>query len=276
MSYVIPDRAAARRENGSTPPGPAVASQQCSGLWYADLRHGFSRTLTVQAGADAQRDSGGPSMRPYGAVSYLPAPGWTTGVQARRDSYVARFGAELHRRARERRRRRRDSIMPGEGGVAITSRPRRDVVRADHAADQGRASAAHRARVHAVVAPRGAAARWPVAVGLSSLLSRSAWACWSSGCSRIRSRSRRGAAQGPALVRVAPTIALGGGIFRRLAYPVVRLEAGMQRRRAGAVGGRPVACSRARLRERGGAARARTGRHAAHRSAARTRWASDA
>ena len=32
-----------------------------------------------------------------------------------------------------------------------------------------------------------------------------------------------------ALMRVAPTIWLGNGIFRRLAYPVVRLEAGMQR-----------------------------------------------
>jgi hypothetical protein len=40
----------------------------------------------------------------------------------------------------------------------------------------------------------------------------------------------RGAALGPPLVRIAPTIALGGGVFRHLAYPIIRLEAGVQRR----------------------------------------------
>jgi hypothetical protein len=39
----------------------------------------------------------------------------------------------------------------------------------------------------------------------------------------------QGARLGAPLVRLAPTIALGSGIFRRLAYPVVRLEAGVQR-----------------------------------------------
>jgi hypothetical protein len=37
-----------------------------------------------------------------------------------------------------------------------------------------------------------------------------------------------GATQGPPLARIAPTIQLGSGIFRRLAYPIVRLEAGLQ------------------------------------------------
>jgi hypothetical protein len=37
-----------------------------------------------------------------------------------------------------------------------------------------------------------------------------------------------GGTQGPPLARIAPTIQLGSGIFRRLAYPIVRLEAGLQ------------------------------------------------
>ena len=38
----------------------------------------------------------------------------------------------------------------------------------------------------------------------------------------------RGAPPGAPVVRVAPTISIGSGIFRRLAYPIVRLEAGVQ------------------------------------------------
>ena len=36
-------------------------------MWYAEVRHGFSPVLTVQAGADAQRDSSWGTLRPYGA-----------------------------------------------------------------------------------------------------------------------------------------------------------------------------------------------------------------
>jgi hypothetical protein len=39
-------------------------------------------------GRDAQRDSAWGTVRPYGAVSFLPSAGWTAGIQARRSSYV--------------------------------------------------------------------------------------------------------------------------------------------------------------------------------------------
>jgi hypothetical protein len=39
----------------------------------------------------------------------------------------------------------------------------------------------------------------------------------------------RGAAPSAPLLRIAPTLSLGNGIFRRLSYPVVRVEAGVQR-----------------------------------------------
>ena len=80
VSYVIPVEQL-RGGEWQYAAGAGRCVQQCSGLWYADLRHGLTRELTLQAGADAQHDSGWRSVRPYGAVSYLPAPGWTAGLR---------------------------------------------------------------------------------------------------------------------------------------------------------------------------------------------------
>lgn len=64
------------------------ALQQCDALWYADVRHGFGRLLTLQLGMDALRDSARDDRHAYGAASVVPAPGWALGVQARDGAYV--------------------------------------------------------------------------------------------------------------------------------------------------------------------------------------------
>ncbi|MFN2583079.1 MAG: hypothetical protein ABR498_10105, partial [Candidatus Dormibacteria bacterium] len=119
VSYVIPIEQL-RAGEWQYAAGAGRCVQQCSGLWYADLRHGFSRRLTVQAGADAQRDSAWQAMRPYGAVSFLPAPGWTTDVQARRSSYV-RGSIQSYMDTHINGGLSAGLNLPGEGGVAVTT-----------------------------------------------------------------------------------------------------------------------------------------------------------
>ena len=121
VSYVIPIEQL-RGGEWQYAAGAGRCVQQCTGVWYADLRHGVTRTLTVQAGADAQRDSAWGSLRPYGAVSFLPATGWTAGVQARRGSYV-RGSVQSFTEARLSGDVSAGLNMPGEGGVAITTDP---------------------------------------------------------------------------------------------------------------------------------------------------------
>jgi hypothetical protein len=64
------------------------ALQQCDALWYADVRHGVGRRLTLQLGMDALRDSARDDRHAYAAASVVPAPGWALGVQGRERAYV--------------------------------------------------------------------------------------------------------------------------------------------------------------------------------------------
>lgn len=68
--------------------GGRCAVGQCDGVAYADVRRGITPYLTLQLGADETSDSSTRNVRPYGAVSYLPAPGWTTQMQARRAAFL--------------------------------------------------------------------------------------------------------------------------------------------------------------------------------------------
>jgi hypothetical protein len=199
----------------------------CSGLWYADLRRGVSRQLTVQGGADAQRDSGWASVRPYGAVSYLPAPGWTASMQARRSSYV-RGSVQSYTDSHLSGGISAGLNLPGEGGISVTTG--RDAVwfaQSTLRIKDVLPRLTDRAFVltSRVEAPQhGGSSQWDVSSSVPIEL----------GMLEIGAQSDpfaivQGAEQGPVLWRISPTVALGRGIFRRLAYPVVRLEAGLQR-----------------------------------------------
>jgi hypothetical protein len=180
----------------------------------------------MQAGADAQRDSGWGALRPYGALSYLPAPGWTAGIQARRASYV-RGSVQSFTDAPVSGGVTAGLNMPGEGGVAFT-------------ADAGAmwfAQSTMRIRgtlpklaqrtftlSSRVEAPRGGGERrWDVALTAPMRAGMFEVGLQSDPFSLVG-----GTSSGGALVRVAPTIWLGDHLFRRFA-PVVRLEAGLQR-----------------------------------------------
>jgi hypothetical protein len=226
VSYVIPIEQL-RAGEWQYAAGAGRCVQQCTGVWYADVRHGFSRVLTVQAGADAQRDSSWGTLRPYGAVSYLPAPGWTAGIQARRGSYV-RGSVQSFTDARLSGDVSAGLNMPGEGGVAISADP--DAMWFAQTTMRIRGIAPRWTQRPFLFSSRleapqhGGEGRWdvsataPIRVGMLEVgLQSDPFASLDSTVERA------------ALVRVAPTIWLGNGIFRRLAYPVVRLEAGVQR-----------------------------------------------
>ena len=225
VSYVVPvEQLRAHEWQYSAGIGQCV--QGCSDLWYADVRRGVTRTVTVQAGADAQRDSSWQSVRPYGAVSFLPAPGWTASLQARRASYV-RGSVQSFTDGRVDGGVSAGLNLPGEGGVAVTT----DAGATWFAQSQLRMRGlAPRFTQRAfmltsrIEAPRdGGASRWDVA--LTSPVP--------SGMLELGIESDpfllvRDSVSSSPLLRVSPTISLGSGIFRRLAYPVLRLEAGLQ------------------------------------------------
>jgi hypothetical protein len=226
VSYVIPIEQL-RGGEWQYAAGAGRCVQQCTGVWYADLRHGITPTLTVQAGADAQRDSSWGSLRPYGAVSFLPAAGWTAGLQARRGSYV-RGSVQSFTEARVSGDVNAGLNMPGEGGVTIT--PDADATWFAQSTMRIRGIVPRMPQRALLLstrleAPRhGGEGRWdvsataPMGVGMLEVgLQSDPFASADTSVPRAK------------LVRIAPTIWLGDGIFRRLAYPVVRLEAGMQR-----------------------------------------------
>ncbi|MEO6527529.1 MAG: hypothetical protein ABIP93_12945 [Gemmatimonadaceae bacterium] len=228
VSYVIPIEQLHESE-WQYAAGAGRCVQGCSGLWYADVRHGLSRRLTVQGGADAQRDSGWRAVRPYGAVSYLPAPGWTASMQARRDAYL-RASLQNYTDGHVNGGVTAGLNLPGEGGVSVTTVNDavlfaqttlriRDVF--------PRLTARAFTLSARVEAPQhGGATQWdlssslPIQIGLLDV-----------GVQSDPFAIVQGAPMGPPLVRIAPTVALSQGIFRRLAFPVIRLEAGLQRGR---------------------------------------------
>lgn len=88
VTYVIPVDQLHAGEWQYSAGGGRCALQQCDALGYADLRHGFSRWLTMQLGIDALRDSSRAERHAYGAASVIPAAGWAIGLQARERAYV--------------------------------------------------------------------------------------------------------------------------------------------------------------------------------------------
>jgi hypothetical protein len=226
VSYVIPIEQL-RGGEWQYAAGAGRCAQQCTGMWYADVRHGVSRTLTVQAGADAERDSAWRVLRPYGAISYLPAPGWTTGIQARRASYV-RGSIQSFSEERVSGGVTAGLNMPGEGGVAFTTDA--DAMWFAQSTMRIRGALprlAHRTFTLSsrIEAPQhGGQGRWDVAVT----------GPMRSGMLEVGLQSNPfalaqadAASPGGALVRIAPTVWLGEHFLRRFA-PVVRLEAGLQ------------------------------------------------
>jgi hypothetical protein len=225
VSYVIPIEQL-RGGEWQYAAGAGRCIQQCSGLWYADLRHGVTRELTLQAGADAQRDSGWRSVRPYGAVSYLPAPGWMAGLQGRRDSYL-RGSVQSYTEAHVTGGLTAGLNLPGEGGVAITTG--RDAIWFAQSQLRVRGifprltertfmlSSRLEAPQHGGQSQWDVAATGPIRVGTLEL-----------GVQSDPFALARGAPVGSPVVRLAPTFSPGSKIFRRLAYPILRLEAGLQ------------------------------------------------
>jgi hypothetical protein len=225
VSYVIPVEQL-RAGEWQYAAGAGRCVLQCTGMWYADVRRGVTRELTLQAGADAQRDSGWQSVRPYGAVSYLPKPGWTAELQARRDSYV-RGSVESFTNGHVNGAVTTGLNLPGEGGVAISTSTdamwfAQSTFRfRDFLPRLTQRSFLLSSRVEAP--QHGGSSRWDVAttapIGVGTL--------------EVGVQSdpfaETGAPSGGPLLRFAPTIMLGSNTFRRLQYPIVRLEAGLQR-----------------------------------------------
>jgi hypothetical protein len=225
VSYVIPIEQL-RNGEWQYAAGAGRCAQQCTGMWYADLRRGVSRSLTVQAGADAQRDSAWSSVRPYGAVSFLPSAGWIAGIQARRSSYV-RASVQSFTDTHLSGDVTAGLNMPGEGGVTITADA--DAMWFAQSTMRLRGILPRLTQRTFLLSSRleapqhGGQGRWdvsataPIPVGMLEFgLQSDPFALADTGSTRA------------ALMRVAPTIWLGNGIFRRLAYPVLRLEAGLQ------------------------------------------------
>ena len=226
VSYVIPIEQL-RNGEWQYAAGAGRCAQQCTGMWYADLRRGVSRSLTVQAGADAQRDSAWGSVRPYGAVSFLPSAGWTAGIQARRSSYV-RASVQSFTDTHLSGDMTAGLNMPGEGGVTITADA--DAMWFAQSTMRlrgilpGLTQRAFLLSTRLEAPQHGGQGRWdvtataPMPVGMLELgVQSDPFALADTSAPRA------------ALLRVAPTIWLGSGIFRRLAFPVLRLEAGLQR-----------------------------------------------
>jgi hypothetical protein len=226
VSYVIPVEQL-RAGELQYAAGAGRCALGCTGLWYADLRKGVTRTLTLQAGADARRDSAWRAVRPYGAVSFLPAPGWTTGLQARRHSYV-RGSVQSFTGGRVDGGIAAGLNLPGEGGVSVTSQTRTMWFAQSNVRVRGLLPhLTERAFMLSsrLEAPRGGGvSQWDIA----------ATAPFRAGMLELGVQSDPFAVvdtapSGGVMLRLAPTIQLGRGIFRRLAYPIVRLEAGLQR-----------------------------------------------
>lgn len=226
VSYVIPVEQL-RAGEWQYAAGAGRCVLQCSGLWYADLRHGVTRQLTLQAGADAQRDSGWRSVRPYGAVSYLPTPSWNAELQARRDSYI-RGSVQSYTEGHVNGGLTAGLNLPGEGGVSVTTSTDAMWFAQSTLRVRGifpRLTERTFLLSSRVEAPQhGGQSQWDVAATAPIRIGMLELGVQSDPFALVGSDS----ATAP-VFRVAPTISLGSGIFRRLTYPVVRFELGLQR-----------------------------------------------
>lgn len=224
VSYVIPvDQLPAGEWQYAAGAGRCQLGD-CRALAYGDLRHGVSNELTLQAGLDGTRDSV-TRPRAYGAVSYIPAPGWTASLQGRSGAYLRASlfsfvpgpvtgGGTVGVNA------------PGEGGTAI-SREQENVYFLNSTL-QLRALPGLRDRLVSLstrvdARPRSGLGAWDVSATLPAFRSYLEVGIQSGALQSLLDSVDAGP-----LLRVAPTIALTGARWRRLASPVLRVEAGLQ------------------------------------------------
>ncbi|MEP6990897.1 MAG: hypothetical protein ABJA80_08220 [bacterium] len=200
--------------------GGRCAQGQCRELAYADLKRGVTPRLTLQAGADERRDSTAREVRPYVGASYLPAPGWVTSLQARRDAYV-RGAVSNQGEGRVTGSLAAGVNAPGEGGTAITAAVTsswfvQSGLSLRHAGwFLGERSLTLGARVQG---QPGGPTRWsvsgaaPIPPGLMTA------------ALETDPRAQNGGPTGSVL-RLAPTFALTRGRWQRLGLPTAALEA---------------------------------------------------
>lgn len=205
--------------------GGRCALQQCDALWYADLRHGVGRRLTMQLGLDAWRDSSRAERHAYGAASFIPATEWALGVQARDRAYVR--GSLTHEGD--------DPVIgvltaganaAGQGGMGIATAGGvwfvSSSLRLMHLLSrQGERAVSLGTRYERDQA--GTGQRWdmsvttPVRHGLLEV-----------GLQSDPAAELRPDSAGPPLVRIAPSISLDARRLNRLGIPILRLEGGFQ------------------------------------------------
>lgn len=199
---------------------------QCDELGYADLRHGVTRWLTLQGGVDELRDTTTRVVHPYGAVSLLPAPGWTAALQARKDAYVR--GAVQHfGDGRVTGGASAGLNSPGEGGIAISRETDKvwflqTALQLLHIVPRlGERSLTLVSRVEG--RQHGGGGRWDVAATVPIDRGLLEVGLQSDPLAGVRT----GGGSTP-LLRIAPTVSFTQGRMRRLGSPIVRVEAGLQ------------------------------------------------
>ena len=228
VSYVVPIEQLREGEWQYATGGGRCTYDACTGLAYGEVRRGVSRWLTLQGGLDALGDSVGTNVRPYGAVSYIPSPGWTTSLQAQAKAYL-RGSVQNQGDGRVMGGVTAGVNAAGEGGTPISADAEqgwfmqsnlqlRDVVPqlGDHTlslslrADGGSHTGLKRWDLSAVAPVR----RVLMDVALQS---------------DPRAALGDSAQDGGPLLRIAPTISFGRGFWSQIGSPVMRFEAGIQR-----------------------------------------------
>ena len=226
VSYVIPIEQLPAGEWQYAAGAGKCTLGSCSGLSYGELRHGFTSALTVQAGMDEIHDSTARVTRPYGAVSLLPAPGWTASLQARAQAYT-RASVQHFGEGRVTGGVSAGINSPGEGGISVGKET--DAVLFGQASVQllhvlralGDRSLSVTSRVEG--RQHGGGGRWdvtataPMRTGVIDI-----------GLQSDPLAATRDSGAGPPMLRIAPTISLAHGRFEQLGTPVLRVEGGFQ------------------------------------------------
>ena len=225
VTYVIPVDQLHAGEWQYSAGGGRCALQQCDALGYADLRHGFSRWLTMQLGMDALRDSTRTDRRAYGAVSVIPATEWALGMQARERAYVRgslthdgsdRLIGSLNAGVNE----------AGQGGVGVATSGRvwfvSSSLRVLHLLPMQRDRAVSLG-TRFERASTGAGERWDVSVSTPLRHGLVELGLQSDPLTELHPDS----ASTP-LVRIAPSVALDSRHVAWLGVPILRLEGGFQ------------------------------------------------
>lgn len=227
VSYVIPVEQLRHGEWQYAAGAGRCAYGACDGTAYGELRHGVSRWLTLQGGVDGLRDSTGRRVRPYGAASFLPAPGWVASVQGQRAAYLR--GSLLNQGDGHVTGGLVTGVNgAGEGGTPLGREPERSWFAQSNlqlrsitpALQDHTISLAARADGGA----RSGVQRWDVSAVTPVRRILMELAVQSDPRAALTDSAGRGL-----LLRVAPTISFTRGAFARLGSPVVRVEGGFQR-----------------------------------------------